>query len=144
MGNINHTNHFIRSFLNLVDDELRAKTATWFRQQTDVTITLDVGTECGIPLLAVLFISKKQAKLADIIPVTSKKGVDLATTCYEACHLRGCLNDADLEGRIVGVTGDGAFAKGNAPFKNKMEELFEKSLVFRWDLLHLINRAHVD
>ena len=42
------------------------------------------------------------------------------------------------------ISGDGVFAKGNAPFKNKMQELFMKELVFRWDPLHLINRAHID
>ena len=40
-------------------------------------------------------------------------------------------------------TGDGAFAKGNSPFKNKMDELFGKHL-FRWDILHMINRAPVE
>ena len=44
----------------------------------------------------------------------------------------------------MGVAGDGFFTKGNAPFKNKMQELFMKTLVFRWDPLHLINRAHID
>ena len=36
------------------------------------------------------------------------------------------------------------FAKGNAPFKDKIQELIDKTLIFRWDLLHLINRAHID
>ena len=94
--------------------------------------------------MAVLFISGGKAKLANITPVISKKGEDVALACYDACTLSNQLTEKDLESKIVGVTGDGAFAKGNAPFKNKMEVLFKKKLVVRWDLLHLINRAHID
>ena len=144
IGNINHTYHFIEKFLELVDKELIKMTATWFCEQKHVTITLDVGTENGIPLLAVLFISDNKAKLADIIPLISKTGLDLASTCFQACTLQGSIDKSQLETKIVGVTGDGVFAKGNAPFKNKMKELFNDKLVFRWDPLHLINRAHKD
>ena len=48
-----------------------------------------------------------------------------------------------LKKKIVGLVGDGAFIKGNKPFKNRMEFLLSKKLKFRWDLLHLVNRAHV-
>ena len=34
--------------------------------------------------------------------------------------------------------------KGNAPFKDEMNSLFDKLLTFRWDMLHLINRAHIE
>ena len=51
---------------------------------------------------------------------------------------------ARLNNKIVGLTGDGVFAKGNAPFKSKIQELIDKTLVFRWDLLHMINRCHID
>ena len=44
--------------------------------------------------------------------------------------------------KIFGITGDGAFTKGNAPFKNRMFEILGKEVTVRWDLLHLINRAH--
>ena len=44
---------------------------------------------------------------------------------------------------MLRVTGDGAFAKENPPFKETMELLFDKKLIFRWDLLHLINGAHI-
>ena len=40
------------------------------------------------------------------------------------------------------MIGDGACAKGNAPFKDTRVLLFDKKLVFRWDY-HLINRAHI-
>ena len=77
-------------------------------------------------------------------PIISKKGNDVALVCYEACLLQGSLNKSDLKDKIVGLTGDGVFAKGNAPFKDKIQELIDKTLIFRWDLLHLINRAHID
>ena len=48
-----------------------------------------------------------------------------------------------LKSKITGLVGDGAFIKGNKPFKNRMEVLLSKPLKFRWDILHLVNRAHV-
>ena len=48
-----------------------------------------------------------------------------------------------LKSKIIGLVGDGAFIKGNKPFKNRMEVLLSKPLKFRWDILHLDNRAHV-
>ena len=100
---------------------------------------MDVGTENGTPLLAVLIISSNKSKLVDIVPITSKKkGKDLAI-CFESCHMKGSISKEQLKEKIVGLTGDGAFAKGNAPFKDEMNLLFEKLLIFRWDMLHLIN-----
>ena len=43
------------------------------KTQNPITITLDIGTMYGMPLLAVLFIRDGQSKLADLIPLTSKK-----------------------------------------------------------------------
>ena len=87
LGNINHSRKFINTFLQLVNNELIIKTVDWFKDQDAVTVTLDIGTEVGIPLLAVLFISNGSAKLANITPMTSKKGDDVATACYEACTM---------------------------------------------------------
>ena len=42
------------------------------------------------------------------------------------------------------MVGDGAFCKSNAPFKNEMKKHFGDNFKFRWDLLFLVNRAHVD
>ena len=92
----------------------------WFSKQTNVTITLDVGTENGIPLLAELFISDSKSKLVDIVPITSKKGIDIAKGCFQACHMKGKISSEELRAKVVGVTGDGEFAKGNAPFKNEL------------------------
>ena len=44
---------------------------------------------------------------------------------------------------MVGLVGDGAFIKGNRPFKDQLDKLLNKNLTYRWDLLHLVNRAHV-
>ena len=49
-----------------------------------------------------------------------------------------------MKDKIIGVTGDGAFAKGNKPFKQTFIKLLDKDVPIRWDLLHLINRAHKD
>ena len=103
-----------------------------------------MGTENGIPLLAVLFISNNKSKLVDIVPITSKKGKDLAKICFEACHMKGSISKEQLKEKIVGLTGDGAFAKGNSQFKDEVNLLFEKLLIFRWGILHLINRVHFD
>ena len=46
--------------------------------------------------------------------------------------------------KISGMAGDGAFCKSNEPFKSQMKKHFGDNFKFRWDLLHLVNRAHVD
>lgn len=74
LGDINHSEAFMPAFLELVDDELQAKTAEWFLDQTNVTATLDIGTVYGITMLAVLYIKGRNVKLAGIRPVASKKG----------------------------------------------------------------------
>ena len=37
-----------------------------------------------------------------------------------------------------------AFCKYNAPFKSEMKKLYREDFKFRWDLLHLVNRALID
>lgn len=54
------------------------------------------------------------------------------------------INEEEVKKRIVGITGDGAFAKGNKPFKTTIVTLLGKEITIRWDILHLINRAHKD
>ena len=56
--------------------------------------------------------------------------------------MKGTLNVDIIKEKTVGITGDGAFAKWNEPFKIRASELFDKVLTFRWDLLHLMSRAH--
>lgn len=52
------------------------------------------------------------------------------------------ITEEDVKERIIGITGDGAFAKSNKPFKSTINDLFGKEIQIRWDLLHLINCAH--
>ena len=101
LGNINHSHTFIQKYLSLINDEFIKKTLDWFDEQTDITVTLEIGTECGVPLLAVLFISNKKSKLVDIVPVTSKKGVDIASACFEACQMKGFISKEKLKEKIV-------------------------------------------
>lgn len=54
------------------------------------------------------------------------------------------INEEEVKKRIVGITRDGAFAKGNQPFKTTIVTLLGKEITIRWDILHLINRAHKD
>ena len=49
-----------------------------------------------------------------------------------------------IKEKVVGITGDGAFAKGNALFRNEMFKLLGKTVVKRREPLHLINRAHIE
>ena len=58
----------------------------WLDEQRDrtVTITLDIGTCVGITLLAVLYISGSEVRLANVLPTNSKKGDKLAELCFEA------------------------------------------------------------
>ena len=47
-----------------------------------------------------------------------------------------------IKEKVFGITGDGAFTKGNAPSKSRASDLFGKTLTYQWDLLHLMNRSH--
>ena len=86
IGNINHSTQFIKNYLTLVDDVLIEDTALWLKNQKDqsVSITLDIGTCCGITLLAVLYICGSSVKLANVVATDSKKGSKLAEMCFEA------------------------------------------------------------
>ena len=91
LGDINHSKNNISKLMTHVHSCLKEKTCDWVKNQKSVTITLDIGTEFGIPLLAVLFISWGNTKLAYIIPLTSKKGGDLANACIKACTINDTL-----------------------------------------------------
>ena len=144
LGDLNHSRYFIVKFLEVVNEELIKKTIKWFEEQQDITITLDIGTVYGYTLLAVLYMCKGVVKLANIVPVSSKKGISVAEECYRALQLDGKISKKLLKDKIIGVTGDGAFAKGNKPFKQTFIKLLDKDVPIRWDLLHLINQAHKD
>jgi len=81
--------------------------------------------------------------------ITSKKGDYLAQKIFDILLILTSkdllnLSDADLKAKLSGMAGDGAFCKENKPFKDKMRILFGENCKFRWDILHLCNRAHLD
>ena len=84
-------------------------------------------------------------RLANIVPVVSKKGTDLAQTCFDVLKMEGKIDKEKYLSKIVsGFTGDGAFIKGNKNFKETLKELLNnQNFMFRWDPLHLFNRAHI-
>ena len=45
--------------------------------------------------------------------------------------------------KLNAILGDGQFIKGNGPFKTTLNKLVGKDLTYRWDPLHLFNRAHI-
>ena len=145
LGKINHSRRYIVTYLKLLNEVLIESTSDWLQTQENdsVTITLDIGTCSGISFLAVLFISKGKVKLANILPVISKARGSLAQLCIDALLLEGNVEVNVLMAKIAGVVGDGAFMKSNKPFKDMMSKILQKQLTFRWDLLHLANRAHI-
>ena len=50
---------------------------------------------------------QSNVKLADILPIESKKGHYIAEACFEACELKGVLNVNVINDKVVGITGDG-------------------------------------
>jgi len=94
--------------------------------------------------LAVLFIVGKSVRLANILATDTKKGARLAEIAFEALTMEKKIDEPILKDKICGVVGDGAFMRKNKPFKKRLQELLDKyNLTFRWDLLHLGNRAHI-
>lgn len=73
----------------------------------------------------------------------SKKGEDLANLAYATITEDCRVPEEDVKKLVSGVVADGALVKGNEPFKLKCRELINEQLTFKWDLLHLINRAHI-
>ena len=50
-----------------------------------------------------------------------------------------------MKERVRGFVADGAFVKMNDQFKNKCRELLQNpDLTFKWDILHLVNRSHIE
>ena len=117
-------------------------------QSKSVTVTADIGRILGLSLLVVLLLSEVDNKtvFVGMSLVSNKEGVYLANEIMDILtsdrHLK--LNKDDVKGKVSGMAGDGAFCKENAPFKNRMKELFGGDFKFKWDLLHLLNRAHIE
>ena len=86
IGNINHSRHYITKHLTLVDNILIEDTKGWLNEQKDqsVSVTLDIGTCCGITLVAVLYICGSDVRLANVLTTDFKKEDKLAEMCFEA------------------------------------------------------------
>ena len=54
------------------------------------------------------------------------------------------ITQEDIKGKLSAILGDGAFIKDNKPFKDTLNRLAGKQLTYRWDPLHLANRAHIE
>ena len=149
IGNINHGRDTCEMMSNLLDQELRKETREWFLQQKSVTLTADIGTVLGLSMLVVLLESEvdNTVRLAGISLVKSKAGKYLAEETMNILKSDSEENlnlmEEDIKSRVSGMAGDGAFCKDNDPFKSAMRELFGLNFKFRWDLLHLMNRAHI-
>ena len=141
LGNLNHSQHYLHKFTLLLDQVLKQNTEQWLKIENEVTITLDIGTCLGLTLLAVLLIKDNEVHLMKVVPTRSKKGSHLAELCVKSLISDEIKEDV-LKEKSIGVVGDGAFMKGNEGFKSKMRELLHENLTFRWDILHLCNRAH--
>ena len=79
--------------------------------------------------------------------VVSKKGADLATVLYEVLQMKERdipqISAEVVKQKLDSILGDGQFIKENGPFKNTLNQLVGKELIYRWDPLHLFNRAHI-
>ena len=147
VGDLNHSTYSCEVLCDLIDKELKSETVHWFMEQESVTLTADIGTILGLSMLVVLLESEidKTVKFAGINLVCSKEGKYLANQILDvltsAQHLN--LSEAEVRRRVSGMAGDGAFCKDNEPFKSQLRILFRENFLFRWDLLHLVNRAHI-
>ena len=54
------------------------------------------------------------------------------------------VEETVIQQKTNAIVADGAFVDGNTPFKNQIRILFRnQNMIFRWDLLHMFNRAHM-
>ena len=83
-------------------------------------------------------------KLIGVKTMRNKKGIYLDNEIYIMLKENLNVEEKVIVSKISGMAGDGAFCKDNAPFKEEMRRLFKEGFKFRWDLLHLVNRAHVE
>lgn len=146
VGNLNHSHHACEKFCEILDSQLKKETEDWFVSQKSLTLTADIGTILGLTLLVVLVMSEedRMVKLIGVKPMRNKTGIYLANEIYIMLKENLNVEEKVIVSKISGMAGDGAFCKDNAPFKEEMRRLFKEGFKFRWDLLHLVNRAHLD
>ena len=149
IGHINHSKLFMGLYCDYVSEELIHSTVLWIKEENSLNVTLDIGTCAGITLLAVLVInSTHQVRLIDIVPIISKKGKDLADVLYDVLQMKNDkgvsqISENEINMKVTAVLGDGAFIKGNEPFKSQLNKLINKQLQYIWDPLHLANVSHI-
>ena len=145
IGNINHSRDFVSRILPLIDDILQENTKNWIMQQGHISISLDIGTVMGLVILVVYFTGEDGCTRLAGCDLTSKKdGRHCAELCYKIATSNIHIQERIIQGKTTGIVADGAFVDGNQPFKQRIRELFiNPNMVFRWDLLHLCNRAHI-
>ena len=145
IGNINHTRDFVSRILPLIDGVILENTKEWISDQQHITISLDIGTVLGLVLLVVYYIgSDGHARLAGCQMTHSKQGAHCAELCYKIACSNIFVDEALIQRKTKSLVADGAFADQNEPFKAKIREVFNNpNMIFRWDLLHLCNRAHL-
>ena len=146
VGNLNHSFYTYTKLLNYIDLQIKLDSKKWFDKQDSVSITADIGTVRGISLLVVLLMSEVDDRtvFVGMNPVSSKAGAYCADEIVNILTSKKYLelDLSELKKKISGVVCDGAFTKENKPFKNKMKEHLG-DLTFRWDPLHMANRAHI-
>ena len=145
IGNINHTRDFVSRILPLIDGILLENTKEWISDQEHLTISLDIGTVLGLVLLVVYYIgSDGHPRLAGCQLTQSKGGAHCAELCFKIACSNIFVDEAIIQRKTKTLVADGAFADRNQPFKAKIREVFNNpNMIFRWDLLHLCNRAHI-
>lgn len=145
IGNINHSRGFPAKILPFIDAVLLENTAEWFKDQDKVTLLLDHGTVFGLVMLVVYFVGEDgSVRLAGCTLTDSKEGDHTARLAYEvACTSNLFLPANDVLARVKVVCADGAIVDRNGPFKREMRAIFGPNLIFRWDVLHMMNRCHI-
>ena len=145
-GDINQTRAFVTALTLLIDKELLKNTKNWLEAQEDKSVTLvtDIGTIFGLVMSVVIFVGKLgDVRLAGCSLTISKTGSDLAELVFNTAINKANIPEELLKRVIGGLCADGVYCKGNQPFKQKFMELLDNpDLVFKWDLMHLLNRAH--
>ena len=146
VGNLYHSTYACENLCEILNTQLKKETEVWFLNQKSLTITADIGTIKGLSLLVLLTMSEedKTVKLIGVKPIRNKQGEYLAKEIFQMLKENLDIAEEVIVSKNSGMAGDGAFCKDNAPFKGEMKRLFREDFKFRWDLLHLVNRAHVD
>ena len=146
IGDINHSEKFPSNILPLIDVVFQENTKAWLDDQDNVSLSLDLGTYLDLTLLVVYFIGRDgSTRLAGCDLSSSKEGIHCAELAFRIC-LEGniFITEGLLRAKVNAIVADGAFSRGNEPFKRRIRELFaNNNMIFRWCVLHMCNRSHI-